>query len=89
VALLVIDKASRVPDDLYRSVRPMPAVSRGRLIALSTPYGQQGWFWKEWTDGLGWGKIKIPWQQCPRGTVCVAPSGKQNAWDHCQWFNSW
>jgi len=68
VALLVIDEASRVPDDLYRSVRPMLAVSRGRLIALSTPYGQQGWFWKEWTDGLGWDKIKIPWKQCPRIT---------------------
>jgi hypothetical protein len=68
VALLVIDEASRVPDDLYRSVRPMLAVSRGRLIALSTPYGQQGWFWKEWTDGLGQDKIKIPWQQCPRIT---------------------
>ncbi len=29
--LLVIDEASRVPDDLYRAVRPMLAVSQGRL----------------------------------------------------------
>src|SRR5262249_51820079 len=33
--LLVIDEASRVPDDLYRAVRPMLAVSKGRLICLS------------------------------------------------------
>src|SRR5581483_1033455 len=33
VTLLVIDEASRVPDALYYSVRPMLAVSRGRLMA--------------------------------------------------------
>src|SRR5262249_52968811 len=42
VTLLIIDEASRVPDDLYRSVRPMLAVSRGRLVALTTPFGQRG-----------------------------------------------
>ena len=35
VTLMVIDEAARVPDDLYRAVRPMLAVSRGRLICLS------------------------------------------------------
>jgi hypothetical protein len=39
VALLVIDEAARVDDNLYRAVRPMLAVSRGRLVALSTPFG--------------------------------------------------
>jgi len=29
ISLLVIDEAARVPDDLYRAVRPMLAVSRG------------------------------------------------------------
>ena len=38
VTLLVIDEAARVPDALYFSVRPMLAVSRGRLVALSTPF---------------------------------------------------
>jgi hypothetical protein len=38
VSLLVIDEAARVPDELYRAVRPMLAVSNGRLICLSTPY---------------------------------------------------
>jgi len=44
VNLLVLDEAARIPDVLYRSVRPMLAVSRGRLVALSTPFGQRGWF---------------------------------------------
>src|SRR5262249_10793523 len=33
--LLIIDEAARVDDLLYRAVRPMLAVSRGRLLALS------------------------------------------------------
>jgi hypothetical protein len=37
VALLLIDEASRVDNALYRAMRPMLAVSRGRLLALSTP----------------------------------------------------
>src|SRR5436190_1727587 len=48
VALLVLDEAARIPDALYRSVRPMLAVSGGRLVALSTPFGRRGWFWQEW-----------------------------------------
>ena len=39
VSLLIIDEAARVPDDLYEAVRPMLAVSQGRLICLSTPWG--------------------------------------------------
>src|ERR1700730_18393756 len=42
VHLLVIDDAARVPDELYRAVRPMLAVSDGRLICLSTPHGRRG-----------------------------------------------
>jgi hypothetical protein len=50
VNLLILDEAARVPDDLYRSVRPMLAVSQGRLVALSTPFGQRGWFYQEWKN---------------------------------------
>ena len=53
VRLLVIDEAARVGDDLYRATRPMLAVSGGRLVVLSTPYGRQGWFHEEWTRGEG------------------------------------
>jgi len=67
VALLIIDEAARVPDDLYRSVRPMLAVSHGRLICLSTPFGKRGFFFDEWTDAdAPWRRVKVPWEQCPR-----------------------
>jgi phage terminase large subunit len=66
VDLLILDEASRVPDDLYRSVRPMLAVSRGRLLALSTPFGQRGWFYEEWVGAGPWQRIQVPWSMCPR-----------------------
>ncbi len=64
--LLIIDEAACVADDLYKSVRPMLAVSRGRLIAMSTPFGQRGWFFEEWQGQGLWLKIKVPWSDCPR-----------------------
>jgi hypothetical protein len=68
VNLLVLDEAARIPDVLYRSVRPMLAVSRGRLIALSTPFGQRGWFFEEWQGTGPWKKVRITWRDCPRIT---------------------
>jgi hypothetical protein len=69
VTLLVIDEAARVPDDLYRAVRPMLAVSQGRLICLSTPFGRRGFFYHEWTDAAApWQRVQVSWQQCPRIT---------------------
>jgi hypothetical protein len=66
VRLLVIDEAARVSDQLYRSVRPMLAVSRGLLVALSTPFGKRGWFYEEWEKGKGWERVRITADQCPR-----------------------
>jgi hypothetical protein len=66
VSLIIIDEAARVGDDLYYSVRPMLAVSRGRMLALSTPFGKRGWFFHEWSDGTLWQKHAIKALQCPR-----------------------
>ena len=67
VDLLVIDEASRVPDELYHAVRPMLAVSDGRLVALSTPWGKRGWWHHAWTEGgPSWERVQVPATQCPR-----------------------
>lgn len=47
--LVIIDEAARVPDELYYVIRPMMAMSAGKLIALSTPWGKRGWFHEAWT----------------------------------------
>jgi hypothetical protein len=67
ITLLVIDEAARVPDDLYRAVRPMLAVSNGRMICLSTPYGKRGFFHDAWANsGADWARIEIPATRIPR-----------------------
>jgi hypothetical protein len=66
VTLLVVDEAARVPDPLYCSVRPMLAVSGGRLVALSTPFGKRGWFHDEWHGSGAWERFKVTADQCPR-----------------------
>jgi hypothetical protein len=67
VGLIIIDEAARVPDDLYRAVRPMLAVSGGRLICLSTPFGRRGFFWEAWSKGGDdWHRIEVPAGQIQR-----------------------
>jgi hypothetical protein len=66
VDLLVLDEAARVADTLYYSLRPMLAVSRGRLLALSTPAGRRGWFYGAWTGQESWRRFRVPGQECPR-----------------------
>src|SRR5262245_140799 len=66
VGLLVIDEAARVPDALYCAVRPMLAVSQGRLVALSTPFGKRGWFHDEWFGDGDWRRVRVTADECPR-----------------------
>lgn len=67
VGLLVVDEAAWVLDPLYHSIRPMLAVSGGRLILLSTAFAKQGFFFHEWTEGgPTWERILVPAADCPR-----------------------
>ena len=67
VSLLVVDEAARVPDDLYFAIRPMLAVSGGRLVALSTPFGKRGWFHDAWHAGeRAWRRVRVTAADCPR-----------------------
>ena len=67
VTLLVFDEAANVPDHLFDVMLPMLAVSRGRLICLSTPLGRRGFFYKFWHDTEGpWQRFQVPVSQVPR-----------------------
>jgi hypothetical protein len=46
----------------------MLAVSNGRLIALSTPFGQRGWFYEAWRSDEAWERFRVTADQCPRIT---------------------
>jgi hypothetical protein len=64
--LIVIDEAARVPDEPYFALRPMLATSDGRLLALSTPNGQRGWFYHAWVGNDTWTRIKVTAPECLR-----------------------
>lgn len=77
VSLLVLDEASRIGDDLYYAVRPMLATSGGHILALSTPWGKQGWFYNEWMGEQltgprkwkdRWDRYAVTADKCPRFT---------------------
>jgi hypothetical protein len=69
VNLIILDEASRVSDNLYHSVTPMLSVSRGRLVASSTAFGQRGWFYNEWIDkARAWKRFNVKGTDCRRLT---------------------
>lgn len=64
--LIIMDEASRIEDALYAAMRPMLATTRGKLVALTTPYGCRGWFHEAWTSGERWQRTRITADMCPR-----------------------
>jgi len=68
VSFLLLDEAAFIPDDVYAAVRPMLAVSKGKIIAMTTPYGKRGWFFRAWDGDSDWTRISITASDCPRIT---------------------
>jgi hypothetical protein len=67
VDLLILDEAARVEDSLYYAVRPMLAVSGGRLLMMSTPHGKRGVFFEEWEQGGSkWERYEVDAYRIPR-----------------------
>jgi hypothetical protein len=68
VALLIIDEAARVSDEVYFALLPTLAVSGGSVWLLSTPKNKRGFFYSEWTnnDKDRWAQLRIKAEDCPR-----------------------
>lgn len=67
VSLLIIDEAARVPDLIYKALRPMLATKDGDLWLISTPFGKQGFFYEKWAYGADrWTRFAVPATECPR-----------------------
>lgn len=85
VDLLIIDESARVKDSLYKSVRPMLAVSHGRLVLLSSPFGTRGFFYEEYQRRASWDYYEIPATQCPRITPEFLEQEREDMGDW--WFS--
>ena len=57
---VVLDEAAQIEDATYGSTRPyLTGNPDCELIAVTTPYGKQGWFYKAWTESKNWHKILV------------------------------
>ena len=65
-ALLIEDEAARVDDRTFYATAPMLAVSQGRHMLLSSPFGQRGHFHAIWQDGgPGWERHLVTARDIP------------------------
>jgi hypothetical protein len=64
--LLILDEAAYCPEALWQSLSPSLAVSRGRVLALSTPNGRGHWFCRTWEADESWLKVHQSSEACPR-----------------------
>lgn len=65
-ALIVFDEMARIPDELYKAMRPMMAVSRGMMVGASTPFGKRGCFYEAWENEEEWTKVAVNALEIPR-----------------------
>ncbi|MCL6508916.1 MAG: terminase family protein [Bryobacteraceae bacterium] len=87
VSLLIEDEAARVPDDLFLACKPMLAVSQGRHILMSTPWGKRGHFFEAWEHGgETWERIQITASDCPRISPAFLAEEQENM--PAPWFAS-
>ena len=64
--LIIKDEAAYVSDAMQAALDPMLAVSKGRLIEMSSPNGKRGHFYENWQGGTDFEGIKIIGRECPR-----------------------
>ncbi len=64
--LIIKDEAAYVSDAMQAALDPMLAVSKGRLIEMSSPNGKRGHFYENWQGGIDVERIKIIGRECPR-----------------------
>jgi phage FluMu gp28-like protein len=65
--LIIIDEGAFTSNEMMEAIVPMLAVSEGRLLILSTPNGQRGFFYESWiSPDDDWLRISVPATQCLR-----------------------
>ncbi|MBI3208598.1 MAG: hypothetical protein HYZ37_06825 [Candidatus Solibacter usitatus] len=66
-AMIVVDEAARVPDELYYALLPMLATCAGHILLMSTPHGKRGFFYDEYANPESpFTKLTVPATDCPR-----------------------
>lgn len=66
ISVLILEEAALLDDETIAACMPFLAVSDGTCIAISSPKGPRGWFYRQWTAEPHWKKIKVTASQNPR-----------------------
>ncbi len=65
VSLLVFNEAAWVAEEVYQAAGPFLAASEGgKVVLISTPFGQSGYLWRAWNSPL-FAKLNIPSSASP------------------------
>ncbi|MEE9197606.1 MAG: hypothetical protein V3U45_05640 [bacterium] len=65
VSLLVFNEAAWVAEEVYQAAGPFLAASAGgKVVLISTPFGQSGYLWRAWNSPL-FAKLNIPSSASP------------------------
>ena len=69
--VLVLDEAARVSDELFNASLPMVLryAKTARVLVASTAWAAQGFFYRLWTEGEGWIKIRTDIHECSHLTL--------------------
>ena len=65
IDMLVADEAAFIPEAVFSAITPMIAITKGKIILLSTPFGREGFFYKCFRD-KSFKKFHISSEDCPR-----------------------
>ncbi len=77
--LIIIDEAARLEDPTWFSLTPMVSVSGGRIITLSTPRFEIGWWWDAITHHReSWAYWEVPASSCGRVDPAFLESEKES-----------
>ena len=64
--MVIIDEASRIPDEVFIAIDPMITMGMGQLFITSTPNGNQGFFYHQWKDPRYTLRLEIPYFKSER-----------------------
>lgn len=65
INLLIADEAAFIPEEVWTAVTPMLAVTKGKIILLSTPHGREGYFYRCFNDE-DFETFHVSSEECPR-----------------------
>jgi len=65
IDVLIADEAAFIPEEVWTAVTPMLAITKGKIILLSTPHGKEGYYYRCFSDPA-FKAFHVSSEDCPR-----------------------